>query len=201
MNRVGFLKKAMGDVLSDLAVHQLQLVREIMIMGNHCGWDETNTQLRELSWILNGAPSNTKFTLEDIFNHLRDVSGRQSKSKYMSSWTTFFYMTTAAILQTLKVPQLITSASTFLHPKKWREVAAEFTTKRKGAEFRPKTHLASSLHLPELGTLKRSWRPAGPAANFRSSSAMAYLEREHQNGFANIDRIWGSGTPISELAC
>ena len=70
------VKKALNAVMSDLIWNEGQIAREIYSSCEQRGWQATDEELREFSYLVFATPANTKFFLEDCFSHLADVCNR-----------------------------------------------------------------------------------------------------------------------------
>ena len=80
-----------ADLWADLGTARWQVVREILVQGEGCGWDLGNPELQDLCKALFGGPLSMKDILESTFASLRD-SIRQCKNSSMSQWTRFCYL-------------------------------------------------------------------------------------------------------------
>ena len=77
------LKAKVERLLQDASWTVLQLARECMATCQNCHFDSTNEELRRLTFLLFGRLANTKFFLEDVFNHVADISRRHAKNHVM----------------------------------------------------------------------------------------------------------------------
>ena len=77
------LKAKVQRLLQDISWTVLQLARECMATCQNCDFDCMNEELRLLTYLLFGRMANTKFFLEDVFNHVADVSRRHAKNHVM----------------------------------------------------------------------------------------------------------------------
>lgn len=79
----------MTDLLSDVAWNQMQICREIYVMGCQCQWQLTfgnDDILRSLAMYMHGCPCKKKFDLEDAFAHLASVSKMTSLATPMNKF-------------------------------------------------------------------------------------------------------------------
>ena len=77
------LKKKVTKLLQQMSWNALQLGRESMAICSDCGCDSANEELRLFTFLLFGRMANTKFLLEDCFNHVSDISRRHAKNHTM----------------------------------------------------------------------------------------------------------------------
>ena len=80
------LKTRVLRLLKDLSWNSLQLARECMAACQQCDFDSGNEELRLLTFLIFGRMANTKFFLEDVFNHVADISRRHAKNHTMQKW-------------------------------------------------------------------------------------------------------------------
>lgn len=77
------LLSALQGLLKDLSWNALQLAREGMAICQQCDYNRTDPELRLFSWLVFGRLANTKYLLEDVFNHVADISRRHAKNHTM----------------------------------------------------------------------------------------------------------------------
>ena len=77
------LKAKVERLLQDVSWTVLQLARECMATCRDCHFDSGDEELRRLTFLLFGRMANTKYFLEDVFNHVADVSRRHAKNHVM----------------------------------------------------------------------------------------------------------------------
>ena len=70
-------------LMDDLGVHKLQLTREIAIVCQDAEWKTDAPDVLELAKYMFGVVTNTKWTLEDIFNELRVSIALASRSSFL----------------------------------------------------------------------------------------------------------------------
>ena len=70
-------------LLKSLSWNALQLAREGMAVCQQCHFDPADEELRLFTFSLFGRIANTKFFLEDVFNHVADISRRHAKNHVM----------------------------------------------------------------------------------------------------------------------
>ncbi len=70
-------------LMSDMSWQDLQLVREAFAVCRDGNWDYDDAETRNLAYALYGGPANTKFTLEEVFNHLKDITIRSNKGSHV----------------------------------------------------------------------------------------------------------------------
>ena len=77
------LKKRVIKLLQQMSWNALQLGREGMAICQACDCDSTDEELRLFTFLLFGRMANTKFFMEDCFNHVADMSRRHAKNHVM----------------------------------------------------------------------------------------------------------------------
>ena len=77
------VKTRLNRLLKDLSWNALQLARECMGVCRACDYNCSDQELRLFTFMLFGRSANTKFFLEDVFNHVADMSRRHAKNHVM----------------------------------------------------------------------------------------------------------------------
>ena len=79
-------KRALQQLMSDLAWRLGQVAREIHAACQNANWSERDEECRLFSYLLFAGPPNTKFYLEDAFSHMSDVCSRFARHMKMTKF-------------------------------------------------------------------------------------------------------------------
>ena len=78
------VQKALASLMQDLCWNLGQVAREIYSACNQHGWQASDQELREFSYLLFATPANTKHWLEDAFSHLADICARFARHQKLT---------------------------------------------------------------------------------------------------------------------
>ena len=169
-------------LMDDLGVHKLQLTREIAIVCQDAEWKTDAPDVLELAKYMFGVVTNTKWTLEDIFNELRDVEARQNKNRTANHFARWWYVVSAAKRKpTLgEIPQVNVTDTDL------RSFHRAAVPKKLFIPGRHKTPPA----VPKDNFLHDKIRVGGPAATRRSISAAMALLTDSPNWYRRTSLFW-----------
>ena len=160
-------KQALSDVMTDLAWNNLRLAREWLAQGRDCKWDLADRALRQRTWEMSATIQNTKTTCEDVFCDLQDEAARMGKHGKLQDWHLYYTVahgSHASELPSLQVPE-----------DKWSDNLPDADKTLSNMIFdATASDVHKSVQLQKLDGATR-WKPAGPAANYRSAAATALL--------------------------
>ena len=185
------------ELLEDLSTNRWQLTREMLQLGEACGWDPRNRDMQRLCWACFAGPASTKDVLEQVFNWLKD-SLRSSKNKVLAGWTKYLYVlaspyTAASGIQTM-LPS-VSDFSDFLHanPKIDNDIASLHP-------FHAKTSDLDKKLFPSAEAVSQI-RPAGLHVNRRGSAAMSFLLEHRRVGrsLSQLPTVWQGWVPLLKM--
>ena len=195
-------RREVAAILHQVGWNALQLAREGIGVAAEAAWTATNEELRLWSFAVFARPSNTKFMLEDVFNHVSDMSRRQSKNhvmqrrglpkarayriwfltpsgwnsqtnQLMHRWTRYLYVIATPIVRLCNWPQVAVRPQEFVR----RAAAAATSQHRYKKAFKVgRDSLPDELRkrMSPLNLAKK-YKAAGVASNQRAAAATAWL--------------------------
>ncbi|CAE7939687.1 unnamed protein product [Symbiodinium necroappetens] len=190
------IKKALRQLMADLAFHKAQLSREIYESCRRENWAFDSEELREFSFLVFATPANTKFYLEDCFSHLSDVTKRFARHHKLTKWLKYFYMNTVPSHDDLEWDKLEPSYRDFLaainrRATLCREACAkdqDMASNSRVFSMTEKFTLPQALNFTP-SNLKKTEKNAGPFSNQVMTAATAFLMniRQPTDG---IEKAW-----------
>ena len=161
---------------------QLRLVREWLAEARDCNWSRYDQSLRERTWEVSGTICNTKTPCEDVFGDAMDKGKRGNKNGKISDWRLYWTMCNSEHAKNL--PSVSQPNLALVGPpmqKADSNLVFDVYSTEPNADLR-------------LDKLKgpTTWKPAGPAANWRSAAATALLLwiKEHHDQYDVLCNVW-----------
>ncbi|CAE7804126.1 rplM [Symbiodinium sp. CCMP2456] len=181
---------AWPSLMADLGWNKQQLARESMALLIQSDYDRSNSELKKLAKRLFMGSASTKDTLESTFAFLHRKAATHSTNFKMSDPCKWLYSIVSPYAETGGCPQL--------YPDK-----ADFDTVLGPNGIPDRTYASDHLFsikktiLPKPAVLHRpknikesKWRNSGPLAQQRAAAAAAYLIRDKDTRWSNVDLCW-----------
>jgi hypothetical protein len=176
--------------LADVAFHRLVLVREWVELARANAWAWSARALREAVWGVYSGVSNTKFFLEDVFEHVSLVSRQMGKNGQMSDWSRYYHAAMSPKLHngSLEINSLqVQPGDGDVFP------ARDFIAQQKIGNkiFHAASHKpCAELKVSELLQKTGAWKAAGVMSERRCVAAVAALEMNADTDFADLGALW-----------
>ena len=186
------LSRALEHILDDLSCHLLQLVREWWAQAIKENWSFKDKDLRFMTYMFAGAPSNTRVGNEHVFQVTKHEATVSNKNNRVSWPRLYRLLATAHRAMGARIPSLELADDDWTNPL----VASAKALKDSNEMFHSwaKAPSASIDLEPLRGKTGRGkaqhWKAAGPQADRRAASAAAYVRVDHRAGFASATRTW-----------
>ena len=161
--------------------NQLRLVREWLAEARDCNWSRYDQSLRERTWEVSGTICNTKTPCEDVFGDAMDKGKRGNKNGKISDWRLYWTMCNSEHAKNL--PSVSQPNLALVEPPTKADSNLVFDVYS--------TEPNADLRLDKLKG-PTTWKPAGPAANWRSAAATALLLwiKEHHDQYDVLCNVW-----------